>query len=144
MTYNQIFRQIQRSFLNCNYLVVSYLQSVACPAAASSISGSKNHRTALYCLRPTPPRTASLLSGNSVLRADFFRRRLTPPRLPYIVSKILRRARARRAPDDAPRSACPAHGSRLLICVNLLWIANQRQLANQPVCVPQRSFPMSD
>ena len=58
------------------------------------------------------PRTASLLSGNSVLRADFFRRRLTPPRLPYIVSKILRRARARRAPDDAPRSACPAHGSR--------------------------------
>ena len=101
-------------FVICHALRCRVL-AICCPdpaAAASSTSGSKNHRTALYCLRPTPPRTASLLSGNSVLRADFFRRRLTPPRLPYIVSKILRRARARRAPDDAPRSACPAHGSR--------------------------------
>ena len=98
-------------FVICRALRCRVL-AICCQPRRSSASGSKNHRTALYCLRPTPPRTASLLSGNSVLRADFFRRRLTPPRLPYIVSKILRRARARRAPDDAPRSACPAHGSR--------------------------------
>ena len=82
---------------------------ICCQPPASSASGSRNHRTALYCrqafliaavrksasevplrfidaLRYAPdivrsqPRTASLLSGNSVLRADFFRRRPTPPR----------------------------------------------------------------
>ena len=48
------------------------------------------------------------------------------------VSKILRRADARRARRGAPRSACQAHGSRF--CVILLWIANQ------PVC-PSMAFP---
>ena len=47
--------------------------------------------------------------------------RPTPPRLPYIVSKILRRAGARRALRDAPRSACPAPRQQIL-----------RQLANLP------------
>ena len=69
--------------------------AICCQPPASSASGSRNHRTTLYCGNPlrrfrfassmlrivrSQPRTASLLSGNSVLRADFFRRRPTSPR----------------------------------------------------------------
>ena len=97
--------------------VTEFLQSADCRRGRSSASGSKNHRTALYCrpafllaavrksasevplrfidaLRYAPdivrsqPRTASLLSGNSVLRADFFRRRPTPPRLASVFQRF--------------------------------------------------------
>ena len=88
------------------------LRRIVCcpdPAAASSPSGSKNHRAALYCRQ-----------------ADFA--------AAGCVSKILRRADARRALRGASRSACQAHGSRLLICVNL-------QISR---CAPQWPFPVSD
>ena len=74
-------------FVICHALRYRVL-AICCLPRRSSTSGSKNHRTALYCLRPTPPRTASLLSGNSVLRADFFRRRLTPPRLVSVFQRF--------------------------------------------------------
>ena len=94
--------------------VTEFLQSADCRRGRSSASGSRNHRTALYCqhgdftgsrsteirfggsaplhraLRYAPdivrsqPRTASLLSGNSVLRADFGSDRPTPQQLPSV------------------------------------------------------------
>ena len=55
------------------------------------------------------PRTASLLSGNSVLRSNFiWKGEADSAAAGFCVSKILRRAGARRALRGAPRSACPA------------------------------------
>ena len=156
--------------------------AIRCPdpaAAASSTSGSKNHRTTLYCLQADSAAAAFCVSAwltfvfqrgyllcssvicnspehGSVIALDCKSSATCDSRVDWIcklfITSHLRkdlshgllsflgmvtqlgRAGARRALGDAPRSACPAHGSRLLISVNLLWIANQRQRANQPVC----------
>ena len=164
------------SYLICNYFAVPDLQFIGTccsrfgfcccldAAAASSASGSRNHRTALYCrqaafhcnrstkstsevplrfidaLRFAPdivrsqPRTASLLSGNSVLRTDFFRRRLTPQRLPSVFQRFC----AGRARGEPP-AMLPAARVRRTAADN-----KSASTCKVAQCLPQRFFPMSD
>ena len=135
LVYNQPCSALQRS---CNLLTVAAgearppaVRNTAQPYIAGRLpffvtavrkSASEVPLRFIDVLRYTPdivrsqPRTASLLSGNSVLllssnqagrlRRGFIKTGRTP-----------RRPRARRALCGAPRSACPAHGSRF--CVNL-------------------------
>ena len=141
-------------------------------AAASSPSGSRNHRTALYCrqaflvaavrksasevplrfidvLRYAPdivrsqPRTVSLLSGNSVLRAVFGSGRPTPPRQLSVFQRFCSVLARGEPPAMLP-------GARV----------RRKAADNKPAstccglqisvnlqicqCAPQRSFPVSD
>ena len=141
---------MQCSYLSCHYFAMPNLQFIGTccsrfgfcccldAAAASSASGSRNHRTALYCRQAAfhcnrsteihfggsaPP---SLLSGNSVLRAGFGSGRSTLPRLVSVFQRFcaghargepsaeLHAARVRRTVADSASSCCG-----LQISVNL-------------------------
>ena len=108
-------------FLRCCWFYVS-TDSVCFSRFA--ISHALRYRVLAICYQPRRAR----LPAVGTTAPPFTAGRPTPRRLPYIVSKILLRARARRALRGAPRSACPAHGSRF--CVNF-------QISR---CVPQRPF----
>ena len=164
---------MQCSYLSCHYFAMPYLQSAALtqPPRRSPPSGSKNHRTTLYCRQAafhcnrsteirfggsallhrcyapdivrSQPRTASLLSGNSVLRAVFGSGR--PTRRCWL---LCFKDSALGGREESPPRSSPERvsGARQQI-INLRQLAVDCKSASTckvALCAPQWPFPVPD